>query len=146
MRSTHPTTNNTCVTTYSRADFLCTVRHAQPSCSSVAAAPCSNAGLFGVVVFQTQPFGTACIGGARTLCAVPEGAVPEAEKLATNLWGVAGWISAGQLRLVLAAMPAYFHRIAKTTRSHTLAIRAVLSAQTFCDCLGGAAIKRAKFL
>ena len=122
MRSTDPTTNNTCTTPCSRADSSCPVLHAQPSSSGVAAATCSRAGPFGVVVFHTQPFGTVGVGGARTFCAEPEGAMLDAETLSKYLRGVAGWISAGQLRFVLAAMPVYFHSIASAARSHTLPI------------------------
>ena len=106
--------------------------NAQPSYSSVVAAACSRAGPFvhfGVVVFETQPFGTAGVGGARTFCADPVGAVLDAETFSTYLGSVASWISAGQLRFVLAAMPAYFHRIARTTRSHTFPSCTVLVAQ-----------------
>ena len=73
-------------------------------------------------MFHTQPFGTVGVGGARTFCAEPVGAVLLAETLSTNLLGVAGWIRAGQLRFVLPAVSAYFYRIACTARSHTLSI------------------------
>ena len=123
--------------------------NAQPSYSSVVAAACSRADPFvhfGVVVFETHPFGTVGVGGARTLCAETVGAMLEADKSPKNLRSVAGWISAGQLRFVRAAMPAYLHRIASTARPHTLPSCAVLVAQASCCCLGGAAIKRAKLL
>ena len=51
MRFADSTSNNTCTTPCSRADTSCTVLHAQPSPASIAAAACSRAGPFGVVVF-----------------------------------------------------------------------------------------------
>ena len=85
-----------------------------------------------------------CIAGVES--AEPEGAMLDAETLSRHLGSVAGWISAGQLWFVCAAMPAYFHRIARTTGSHTLPIRAVLATQASCGRLGGAAFERAEFL
>ena len=51
-----------------------------------------------------------------------------------------------RLRLVLPAMPAYFHCITGTARSYTFTIGAVLVTQTLSLCLGGAVINRAWLL
>ena len=76
------------------------------------------------------PPGSVGVGDARVRCAVSKGTMLDTDKVAKDLRGVAGWISAGQLRFVLTAMPAYFHRIAGAARSNTFTICTVLAAQT----------------
>ena len=68
----------------------------------------------------------------------------EADKLAWSLRSVAVWIGAGQLHRVLATQATLLPSGGGATFSKTLAVRAVFGAQPPRDCLGGAAIDRAR--
>ena len=94
---------------------------AKPSCLSNAAAAFGRARHYLAVVLLALPSHRDGVGNARVRGAVSKGAVLDADKLAKSLRGVAVWIVAGQLHLVLAAQTTFLHRGGGATFSKTLA-------------------------
>ena len=72
-----------------------------------------------------------------------KGAVLDADKLAEDSRGLAGWFGAGQLHRVLLAEVTFLLSRGGATFSKTLASCAVFGAQPTCYCLRGAAVDRA---
>ena len=98
-----------------------------------------------VVVLPTFTPGSVGVGDARVRCAVPKGTMLDADKVAKHLRSVAGWIGAGQLYRVLEAQATSLLRIGAATTFQTLPKCTMFVAHTFCNRLGGAALRRAWF-
>ena len=90
------------------------------SCFRDAAAAFSGASHCLAVVLCTFPPGSDGVGNARVRCAVPKGTMLDTDKVAKDLRGVAGWISAGQLHCVLAAQATSFYSIGAAIAFQTL--------------------------
>ena len=115
--------NGTGAVVVKRADLLGAMCSANPSCSRVIAAAFRRARHCLAVVFLALPSHSAGVVDARVRCAVSIGAVLEADKPATDLRGVAVWISAGHLYAVLEAHATLRLSRGGATFSETLASR-----------------------
>ena len=91
------------------------------------------------VVLSTFPPCSVGVGDARVRCAVPKGTMLDADKVAKDLRGIAGWISAGQFYCVLAAQATSFYRIRAAIAFQTLPPCTMFYAHAPCFRLGGAA-------
>ena len=94
---------------------------AHPSRIRVGAAALHRARHCLAVVFPSFASHRDGVVDARVQCAVPKGAVLEADKLAGDLRGVTVWLGTGQLHRVLAAQAPFLPRRGGATFSKTLA-------------------------